>query len=381
MMEHRLPAQAEQYLRDLERALWPLGSYERETILLELRGHLVGCAEQGGARVNEALKSLGTPEECSRAFVIEGAGETYRRAGMPGRALVPLGPPPEFARKAENLSIRQVVGQVVATFRASRRVYWAIGAVLLTALTATNFLSYAHSAGGGSAGGIWPIMLIRAAVVIAALAAAYRASLTDDQPVWGVDLSTLRFGAGLAAVTLAAVAAVLLVMTAATPLLASLPAAGASLVKALLILVLLALCSCSYLRLQPWLVGLAIDRREVTLKRALLETRGKTLVIVRAWAVLVLPLYMLHFALTAAAMNWAPITPLLLGLAALDGLASMGVAIVAALLNATVFRWVTDEPIPAPLPFSQDMPSDQHVEEARARLKRHIEAGRGRFAG
>ncbi|HEV2080393.1 MAG TPA: hypothetical protein VGR19_10935 [Allosphingosinicella sp.] len=375
-----MPAQAEQYLRDLERALWPLGSDERETILLELRGHLAGCAEQGGARVNEALRSLGTPEECSRAFVVEGAGEAYRRAGMPARALVPLGPPPEFSRKAESLSIREVTAQVLATFRASRREYWAIGALLLTVLTATNFLSYLHSLRPGIVEDIWPIMLIRAAVVIAALAAAYRASLTQDQPVWGVNLSTLRFGAGLAALTVLAVGLVLLVVTAAMPLLASLPAAGAAVGKALLVLVLLAFCSAAYLRLQPWLVGLAIDRREVTLKKALVETRGKTLTIVKAWAVLVLPLYLLHFALTAAAMNWAPITALHLALAGLDGIASMGVAIVAALLNAAVFRWVVREPIPAPLPFSQDWPSDNHVEEARARLKRHMEAGRGRFA-
>jgi len=68
-----LPPQAELYLRDLEKALWPLGSDERETILLELRGHLGECSAQGPLRLAEALQGLGTPEQCAEAFVVEGA--------------------------------------------------------------------------------------------------------------------------------------------------------------------------------------------------------------------------------------------------------------------------------------------------------------------
>lgn len=380
MMKILLPPQAEQYLKELERALWPLGSDERETILLELRTHLADCGAKGAERLEAALASLGTPEECSRAFVIEGAGETYRRAGLPGRALVPIGPPPEFARKPESFGVREVLGQMVATFRASRREYWAIGALLLTVLTATNFLSYLHALSPGIVEDIWPIMLVRTLVVVAALAAAYRASLTEDHRVWSLDLSTLRFGAGLTALTLVSAGSVLLVMMAANPALALLPPTAGAVAKGALILLLLALLACAYLRLQPWLVALAIDRKDVTLQTALNETRGKTLTIVRAWAAFVFPLYAVHFALTAAAINLSPIGEVHLALAALDGIASMAVAIVAALLNAVVFRWVVGEPIPAPLRFSDALPSERHVAEARARLLQHIEARCGRLA-
>jgi len=379
-MDSLLPAQAELYLRELEKALWPLGSDEREAILLELRGHLAGCAAMGPDRLSEALRSLGTPEECSRAFVIEGAGETYKKAGMPGRALVPVGPPPEFARKPQQLSIRQLIDQVRASFRASRPEFWAIGALLVTVLTATNFLSYIHALRPGIVEEIWPIMIVRVLVVVAALIAAYRAALTDDQPVWGVNLSTLKFGAALTAITIVTITAVGTVMLPIKAATAALPAETAVAIKLASILVLLALCSCAYLRLQPWLVGLAIGRKDVGLKRAISETRGKTLTIIKAWAVLVFPLYALHFALTAFAMETGPIGPFHLLLAAFDGIASMGVAITAALLNATVFRWVAHEPIPGARPFNPDLPSQHYIDEARARLQRHIEASRGRLA-
>lgn len=379
-MTSLLPAPAEQYLRSLEKALWPLGSDEREAILLELRGHLAGCSAQGPDRLADALKSLGTPDECARAFVVEGAGDTYRRAGMPGRSIVPLAPPPEFARTPEGLSVRETLAQVQATFRASRNEYWAIGALLVTVLTATNFLSYIHALRPGIIAEIWPIMLLRGVVVIAALAAAYRGALTEDQPVWTVNLATFKFGGGLVVLTIVTVGAVLALMAGAKPVLAQLPSTAAAVAKPLLILLLLALLSSVYLRLQPWLVALAIGRSDVTLAAALRGTKGKALTIVKAWAVLVLPLYILHFALTAAALGWKPIGPLHLGLAGIDGIASMAVAISAALLNATVFRWVTHEPIPPARAFNPELPNEKYVDEARARLRMHIEARTGGLA-
>jgi hypothetical protein len=375
-MDGRLPAPAEQYLRDLERALWPLGSDERETILLELRGHLAGCVEQGPDRLAEALRNLGTPEECSRAFVVEGAGERYRRAGLPGRALVPVGPPPEFVRRPESLGIRDIVAQVRATWRGSRSEFWAIGALLVTAFTATNVGVYMYELRPGIVAEVWPIMIVRLLVILAAMAAAYRAILTDDQRIWHLDLSSLRFAGGMLA--LAALAFVVLVPAKAA--LALLLPPDMFWVGRIVMMILLLAYSVACLRLQPWIAGLAIERRGVTIGRSLEGMDGKTMAILKGWLVFVFPLCLAHIVISAAALDAVAFRPYHLWLAALDAIASAGLAIGATLVNATAFRWVTGEPIPAPPSFNPEVPDERFILEARARLQRHIDANRGRYA-
>lgn len=370
-----LPAPAEQFLRDLEKALWPIGSDERETILLELRGHLTGCAKQGPDRLSSALASLGSAEACAEAFLAEGAGNTYRRAGLPGRSLVPLGPPPEFARGPEALPIGAIISQVKATYRASRNDLWAVGALLVTVLTGTNFAYYLHELRPDIVEQAWPVALVRLLVILAAMAAAYRTILTRDQRVWNLDLSSLRFAGGMVALAVIAAGVIIAVKSILAFLIPH-----DSLLRPVVLLSLLLLFSCLYLRVQPWIAALAIDRRDVSLRRVLVETRGKVGAIVKAWAALVLPLCLLHFGLTLLVLSSGPLRAFHLALAGVDGIASACLALSAALLNSTVFRWVTREPIPAPLPFNPELPDERYIEEARARLRRHIEAGSGRFA-
>ncbi len=374
-----LSAEAELYLRQLEKELWPLGSAEREAILLELRGHLEACSSQGGAlRLADALASMGTPEEFARAFVVEGAGDARRRAGLPSRDLVPLAPPPEYERTPDKMRLAEMIGQVRATFRAGRPGFFLIGALLVALLTATNFAAFMHELRPGIVEQIWPVMLVRVAVVVMALAAAYRALLTEEHRIWAVDLSTFRFAGGLIAVGATTILTVLAIVTPAKALLALLPETPAMLLRGALILVLLGAISAMFLRIQPWLVGLAIDRREITLKAALRETRGKTLAIVKAWAVIVLPLYVLHFVLTAFALSWKPFNPGHLMIAGIDGIVSALIVIGAALLNATIFRWAAHEAIPPARPFAPDLPEEQTVEEARLRIRRYLAANPAR---
>lgn len=56
-------------------------------------------------------------------------------------------------------------------------------------------------------------------------------------------------------------------------------------------------------------------------------------------------------------------------LAELDAFVSTGALFAALLLNATVFRWVSGEAIPAPRPFGDAAPDAELVAEARRRLR------------
>ncbi len=364
-----LPASAERYLRALEGALWPLGSDERETILLELRGHLAGCAARGPDRLADALASLGTPEECARAFVDEGAGDTYRRAGLPGRALVPVGLPPEIAAATRSMSFASVLRDIQATFRASGDQLWAIGALVMTFATATNFLIYIHALRPGTIE-LWPVMLVRVAVLLIAIIAAYRTILDDRRHPWAFDLASIRASLGIVALLLCASAATFFIKT-------LLELAGASFaVRALAVSATLLGVSLLFLRLQPWIVALAIGRAGVTPRRVLAGTRGRMPAILKGWAMTVLPLTLLHHASALIVRATDRVEGLHLLLAGLDGIVTMGIVLGGALLNSTVFRWTVGEPIPAPRPFATGEPDDSLVEQARVRLQRHIDPRR-----
>ncbi len=81
-----------------------------------------------------------------------------------------------------------------------------------------------------------------------------------------------------------------------------------------------------------------------------------------------LPLYLLHFLLTYAAVKLFPLGVAQLALAGLDGIVSTVMALAAILLNATVFRWITGEPTPEPRPFGSGQARPELVEAARIRL-------------
>jgi hypothetical protein len=97
--------------------------------------------------------------------------------------------------------------------------------------------------------------------------------------------------------------------------------------------------------------------------------------------VLVLPLYVLHFLSSYAAVRLFPLGVAQLALAGLDGIVSTVMALAAVSLNATVFRWVTGDPTPAPRPFGSEQPSADLIEAARLRLSQLAHSPERRVAG
>lgn len=367
-MNDLLPPTAESFLRQLADALWPLSAAERQAILLELRGHLAERWHQGAEPLERALAALGAPDELARAFVDAGAGDTYRQVGMRGRALVPAELPDMPAVPHRRLSVREIVDEVRATLLASRDGLLMVGALLVTVLTATNFLGWTAKLLPGSTLSEGPVMAIRVGAALLALAAAYRAALSAERPLWTIDLSTLRF----AAAALGALGATVMGVLGISALAAAL-GAGAAVRSAAAIMAVVGF-SIVLLRIHPWIAGLAADRREMTLRASWRGTEGRMTDIVKAWLLLVLPLYLLHAALNAAALFAVPLGEAHLALALADAVVATAMTLAAVMLNATVFRWAAGEPIPPPRPFATERPPEELVEQARIRLRRLIEA-------
>ncbi|HEX8308688.1 MAG TPA: hypothetical protein VF645_09765 [Allosphingosinicella sp.] len=352
-MESELPSAVERYLDRLERALWALPSDERGAILLELRGHLADRAETA----DEAIAAFGAPERLAQAFLAAGAGGRGP-AALPGD------------QTPRRLSLHSVLSQVLATWRGSREGLFTVGAVLLTALIASDWVLFTLALKPDAALPAWPVMLGRTGAVLLALCAAYRLLISSRSRVWAVDASTIRFvGGTLATLVLAASIAV----GATRAAMAGLHAAGlgesaSSGVRTALAFLTLAGVAVLLLRIQPWLAALAIGRREPSARTAWRATRGRTAAIAKGWAALVLPLYLLHVLLSYAAVKLFPLGVAQLILAGADGIVSTVMALAAAVLNAAVFRWITGEPTPAPRPFGSEQPRPDLIEAARIRL-------------
>jgi hypothetical protein len=355
-MDESLPAPAERFLRSLNKALWTLPSDEREAVLLELRGHLAARAAQGEPALHDALAALGPPETLAAQFDQSGGPLAAVPEGLESRR----GP----------LSVAEVLAEVRATLRASRHGFLLVGALLVTVLIATDFLSWMSVRLPDVGVSAAAVTAVRTVAVLLGLCAGYRLALSDVPP-WALRRSTLAFSAGLAAVTVATIAGTMLVVRAAMAAMAEAGLSGTTqqAAKAAAALVALALFCCLFLRVQPWLAALAAERGGFTPRDSWNGTRGRMGDIIKGWAALILPLYVIHFGLTLLALKLLPFGPGTLFLAGLDGSAAAGVAIAAILLNSTVFRWAAGEPIPAPRPFGSDRPSEELVEQARARLR------------
>ncbi|HZG09269.1 MAG TPA: hypothetical protein VEZ70_09860 [Allosphingosinicella sp.] len=360
-MGNALTRPAELYLERLSRALWPLASNQRQAIVLEIRGHLEGSA--AGGRLEDALAGLGAPEALAGHFLDAGAD----RGGIA----------PAPVESGRGLSGSQVFREVQATWRAGRNGLFLVGAVLVTTLTATNFLLWLKALRPDISLEAWPVMLLRTLAVILALAAAYRLLLSERRDVWRLDRSTLPF-AGALIVSLVASAAVAVVLArGGTAVLEALGVERASLGAAQMVLAVLwlAVAAITLLRVQPWIAGLAAGRGEVSLRASWIGTRGRMGSIAKGWTLLVFPLYLLHFALSFAAVKLFPLGVTQLALAGLDGIVSTLALLAAASLNATLFRWVAGEPIPGHRPFGTEPPSPEQVEAARLRLGTLLQAG------
>jgi hypothetical protein len=266
-----------------------------------------------------------------------------------------------------------VVADVRATLRASRNGLWTVGWLLVTSLTATSFLLWTQVRMPWVGIATAPIMLVRIAVVLLAFSAAYRLALAPRERPWALDRGFFAFAAALVLVTAIGVVAALALgrATVAAAAAAGLSPATAFAVRGLAGLAALVALSCALLRVQPWLAALASRREGFTLAHAWRGTSGRMTSIVKGWAVIVLPAYLVHAALNVLALNLLPFGPASLLLAALDAIVCAGIVMGAAMLNATALRWIAGEAIPAPNPFSTEAPPPALVEEARLRL-RHL---------
>jgi hypothetical protein len=355
-MEATLPAPAERFLRSLTKALWTVPSDERDSILLELRGHLAGRAAQGPQALDAALEALGAPECLARQF------------DQGGGSLAAV--PDSFAAPARALRTGEVAAEVRSTLRASRHGFVLVGALFVTTLTATDFLSWVSvrlpEVGISAAG----VTAARVVAVLLGFCAGYRLALSPDAPMWRVDRDSLAFSAGFVTISVASIAGTVLLARAAAAALQSGGVGGSALLAAKLVVAIVSLAAFSavFLRAQPWLAALAAGRRGFTLADSWRGTRGRMANIFKGWAALVLPLYLAHFALSLVALETLGVGPATLALAGIDGVVSAGAAIAAILLNATAFRWAAGEPIPAPRPFGSERPDEDLVEQARVRL-------------
>lgn len=355
-----LPARAEKFLRSLASELRALSSDERDAVLLELRGHLTERATLGETALDAALAALGAPDALAAAFD-QGIGA--------GVALVP----PGFEAARRRLGWGEVVDEVRATLRASRNGLILVGALLVTVLTATNFLMWLRVLRPeiGDEALVPSMMILRIAVALLAFCAGYRLLLSDEPHPWQVRASTFHFAAALIAVIVTTLGGTILIVRSATALLGLAAASAGTILAAKTIIALLvtAFFSAMFLRVQPWLAALAAERHGFTLAASWRGTRERMANILRGWALFVLPLYLTHFLLNLAALKVVPFGPATLALAGLDGIVSMGIALAAILLNATIFRWSAGEPIPAPRPFGTEMPDGDLVAQAKARLE------------
>jgi len=358
-MNQPLPAPAEAWLRALAHELWPLASDERTSVIVELRGHLAARVEAGA--LDACLAELGPAKAFAAAYDLPGAC-----AGAIAQV------PPGIGGGAPRKTVRTLLRDTRATMRASRNGLMPIGALLVTTLTATDFLLWVAARLPYVGIAVAPLMVVRVAAVLLALSATYRLALSRTERPWRVDGGFLRFAGALAF-------AMCLVVTAAV---AAGRAAGALAhgsdagpVRSGAALAALALGSIALLRVQPWLAALAARRQDAGLASAWRGTRGKMTTIAGSWALLVLPVYLLHVLLNLLALRILPFDAGgMLALAGLDGLASAVLVLAAAFLNAAVLRWILDEPVPAPSPFATEMPAAELVDAARARLDRLLQA-------
>jgi hypothetical protein len=355
-MENPLPPNAEAYLKAFARELWPLASDERDSILLELRGHLIDRAAAGA--LDPTLGALGSPKSLAQSFDYTGPREAW--ASLPG----------SFGHDRRRKSIAEVLHEARATMRACRTGLLFVGALLVTGLTSTTYLSWIAVRLPWVGVNFVGVLAVRLVIVLAALNAAYRLALSRTAPPWSIDRAMMAFGASMVGAAAFAMGGAAVVIIGVRKALFAFGATHAWAVSVNLLVTLLALAAASILllRVQPWLAGLAA-MRPLSLAASWRGMSGRMGNVVKGWFAIVLPFYLVHFSCDVLALRLLPFGPASLLLAGLDAVATTGLVIGAVMLNATAYRWVVGEPIPAPSHFSTEAPSAEYVEAARARLR------------
>lgn len=358
-----LPIAAQRYLANLADGLRTLPRHERDSLILELRAHFQALRTRGDTAIDSAIADLGPAQALAAAFV------AARPAG--GIAVVP---PPVEAPAAPPFTVRAAVRESLATLRGADERLHTAAAVLLATIAATDFMAFlaAHHADAALPRSL--TMALRLAGLVVALVAAYRILLPGAARPWQLDRPLLRYvGAALALLALVG-ACQFAVARGLLPLLVGGLAPGAALAtKALLVGLVTLGCAAAALRLQPWLVALATGRSGLDAAGSWRGMRGKTRSLIGGWAVLVLPLFALHLAISAAALAVAD-PALLLALAGIDAIVATLQALLATALLVTAYRWVVDLPLPAAAPFSTAAPDPAGMAAARRMLLDAIDA-------
>jgi hypothetical protein len=358
-----LPDRAERFLFALARKLSSLSSAERDTVLLELRSHLADRAAQGETALDAALSALGDPAELAAGF---DQRDGARMAPVPGR----------FAMPERRMRVREVLLEVRATFLASRDGLMMVGLVLTAVAAAATLLWWTDLRVRGPSFEGSVALAVQWAASLLAYCAGYRIVLADKGRPWRIAASTFRFAAAMTAVDAISLAGTFGIDRLVTTLIMAAGSNDAVVTIGRPAWSTLAtlLFFCITLRIQPWLVALAIERRDVTIGASWRGTSGRMLNILRGWVVVVLPLYILHLGLHSYALEHAPVGLGMIPLAVMAGILSVSIALAAILLNATIFRWAVGEPIPSPRPFATEPADPLTVEECRARLAMLLQA-------
>lgn len=340
---------------------------ERDSLLLELRSHFNGLNARGAGAVEQGIADLGPAHALAREFVA---------AHSAGPAASTIAAPVEHLRTAARpFTVKAAIRETFATLKGADERLRVVGGVLLATLVVTNFMAFLAVSNPEAALPKVATMALRLVGIVFGLVAAYRIMLPGSPRPWRIDVPFVRYvGAGVA--LLAAVVAVQLSIKAA--ILAG--AAGAGLTVDQVYptrvvvagLVTLALVF-SFLRFQPWMIALATGRSGLTPLGSWRGMRGKTAATIGAWLVLVLPLFLLHYTLTAFTLSAAE-PRFYLPLAAIDGIVTSVQTLIVSALLVTAYRWVADQALPEPAPFASVEPGREAIEAARRMLLDAIEA-------
>lgn len=375
--------EAEDFLAQLDRALWSLSPAHREAVLLEMRGHFEEHMAEGRLYLLSTLERMGSPAEIARAFV-EAAG--HRWHSRPANddnlpiTIVQSRELRQYRAPRQRLPIPEMIETFRLTVMAARNGFWSIGALLVPALTAAGFLiGIDQLSNGAQTIPIWAVTATRSTLLALALVAAYRALLTHDDLIWNISKETGRFSAALLAMIGLGGIAYLGMLTAIRDVLQLPP--GSTVTDFLSTCLGLGVAIVAFLisiRLQPWAVGLAIDDDRINLSTSWLGTSGRIRELMTGWLIFVAPLAIAHGALQIL-ISITPYTVYIkmgLAISAIDAIVTTLLVIAIAVLNTIAFRWVVDEAIPDAAAFSTIHPTAEQVAEMRSIMKSIIDQRR-----
>jgi hypothetical protein len=362
--------QAERFLRRLDKALIALPASRRESVVAEYRQRLTSHAAYGFGSLRAALNELGSAEEVAKTHLAEGAvAETFEISSC--RALVPMPEHRNLPVLSTFVPWRTVRGDLQATFAASREELIPVGGAVFACATGVAILSTHAGLSGDRALGAAVDGLLLPVLLSICLAAALRAMLTREGPVWTIDrgLATLAgIGAGLGVAAVATSAAISAVTEASS--LDGWTSAG--LVPAVIGALTVAMAWIAVPSL-PWVVGLVTDQRAFSHSQG----RARMLRRRRAWAAAVaatlMPLLILHVLLRAAPLFFPIFGGPHIALAGLDGIVVAGMVLSGSAFLSVAFRWTAGETIPDPVPFTLRKASSDEVQVARRRMERLAE--------